>query len=126
MFGVGGMVVCLWVRALINVWVYFIDIASVFGAIFDPLQCNIVSKLAMNWFPLPEQVAANVLGALASLLGSSLGSFYALLYIDTEEKDKDKARESVLHGVIYLAVTYTVIYAIGLSFYRDKPASPPW
>ena len=120
-----GMMACLWIRALINVWVYFINIASVVGALIDPLQCNVAAKLAANWFPMSQQVTANTIGSLASILGGIIGGFYTITYFDTEVKDVDEARSMILHGLIYIATTYTIIYSICILLYRDKPESPP-
>jgi len=123
---VGGMLLCVWIRALINCWEYFILIASIFGAIFDCLQQNISAKMAANWFPLEDQVMANTITTITGSLGGIFGSFYALTFIDTSVEDKDEARSMILKAMIYLAITYSVMYVIGLFFYKDKPETPPW
>ena len=120
------MTACLWIRTLINTWVYFISIASVFGAIVDPLQCNVAAKLSANWFPMSQQVAANTVGALASVLGGIIGGFYCLVYFDTEVKDKSEAQSMIFNGLMFIAVTYTVVYIICVLLYQDKPTIPPW
>jgi len=120
------MIACLWVRTLINVWVYFINIASVLGALADPLQCNIAAKLAANWFPLEQQVAANTIAAIGSVLGGIIGAFYTLVFIDTTVEDIDEGRSMFFHALLYLAITYTIIYGICFFFYQDKPDIAPW
>jgi hypothetical protein len=120
-----GMVICLWTRTLLNVWIYFISIASVLGSFTDPLQCNLVAKIAAHWFPLTEQVIATTIGDLASLFGAIIGSFYILVFIDTNIKDKPQARSMMFDAMLYIAITYTLAYGVCLTFFRNKPASPP-
>jgi len=120
------MTLCVWTRVLINVWEYFILIASAVGSIFDSLQLNISAKMAANWFPLEHQVMANTIATIASMLGGVFGSFYALIYIDTTIEDNEDARAMIFKAMLYLAITYSVMYAVGLFFYQDKPETPPW
>ncbi len=121
------MIGCVWMRTLINFWVYFINIASIVGGIPNALLGNLISKLVVNWFPPTEHVAGTVICALAGLLGSIVGPFYALLFIgDTSGVENVKqARFNVFRALLYMAITYTSIYVICIILYKDKPKHPP-
>lgn len=121
-----GMILCVWIRTLINQWVYFIIVASVLGALVDPFQGNLVAKVAATWFPESEQVAANTVGTLGIIIGEIVGEFYALAYFDTDIEDVSEGKSMVGRGLIYIAITYTVIYLICIIFFKSKPDTPPW
>jgi len=126
MIAVLGVIICAWLRTLINQWVYYINIASFPAAMVNPLQGNVISKLVVNWFPTNQHSAATILCTLAGLLGASIGPFFALAFINTHEKNADKAKSQVFKGLFYLAIIYTSVLIICLLFYKEKPAHPPW
>jgi len=119
------MLICVWLRVLLNVWVYFIDIASIIGALTDPLIVNITAKMTSDWFPIKDQVPAMTLVSLISILGPVAGSFYSLSFLHTEAEKFHHAKDQIFHGVLYMAVTYTIIYAIAFILYKEKPETPP-
>ncbi len=121
------MLACIWLRTLLNEWVYIINIASVVAAFIDPLQCNTVSLIATNWFTTKQQIVALTTITLFALLGSIGGSFYALMFIDTELQQSIPAAKSMMfNAVLYIAITYTCIYVPSIVLFRGKPPIPPW
>ncbi len=119
------MAACLWSRILINQWNYMINIASVIGALTDPLVGNVLAKMTSSWFPLKSQVGAMSAISVASVLGPVIGSFYSLTFINAEEKNREAARSMMVKALLFLAITYTCIYVPACIFYREKPAKPP-
>jgi len=120
------MIFCLWTRALINEWVYFINIASIWGALTDPLECNIVLNIAVTWFPQKQHVGATMAGSIATLIGAAIGPFFAFIFIDTNEQNIEVARKSVFTTLIFLAGIYTGIYLTCFLLFKEKPEFPPW
>ena len=120
------MITCIWMRTLINNWIYFINIASLLAAITDPLLCNIVSLVATNWFTTKQQIAALTLITICSTLGPIGGSFYSLVYIDPTMEDVEQARSMMFKAVFYIAITYTCMYIPCALLFRGKPPMPPW
>jgi len=121
-----GMLSCLWLRVLINQWVYIINIASFIASLVDPLQCNVVSLIGTNWFPTHEQITALTIINICSILGPIGGSFYALIFIDTSEIRFEFAEKMMFKALLYIAATYTCIYIPCILLFRGKPKHPPW
>lgn len=119
------MICCNWIRLLINNWFYFIDIASVVGALVDPLETNIVASVTSAWFPVEQQVGAISVIACAGVLGPVTGSFYSLVYINTNVNNIDDAKRMIYNASLFLAITYTCLYIVGLVFFKSSPESPP-
>ena len=121
-----GMLICLWLRTLLNEWIYLINVGSFVAALTDPLQCNIVSLVATNWFPTQQQVTALTVISIFSILGPVGGSFYSLIFIDPAVRNISDAKEMMFYATLYLAMTYTGVYAVSMLAFRGKPEVPPW
>ena len=102
------------------------NFASLIASFTDPLQCNIVSLIGTNWFPTHEQITALTIITLASLIGPIGGSFYSLIFIDTNELDIETAKAMMFKATFYLALTYTCIYIPSIFLFRGKPDVAPW
>ncbi len=120
------MLACIWLRTLLNEWIYFINVASVLAAFIDPLQCNIVSLVCTNWFETHQQIVALTTITLFSVLGPIGGSFYSLIYIDTGAENISAAKDMMFHATFYIALTYSCIYIPSILLFRGKPEYAPW
>lgn len=120
------MLCCIWIRTLLNQWIYLINIASLVAAFTDPMQCNIVSLVATNWFHTQQQVIALTLISVFSVLGPIGGSFYSLIFINPNITDIPLARNMMFNATLYIAITYTCIYIPFIFIFKEKPEHPPW
>lgn len=119
------MICCNWIRLLINDWFYFIVIASIIGALVDPLETNIVASVTSSWFPVEQQVGAISVIACAGVLGPVAGSFYSLVFIHTNVDDIHDARRMMFYASLFLAISYTSLYITGILFFKSSPENPP-
>ena len=117
------MILCLWLRLLLNVWVYIINLASLVGSFTDSFIGNIGTKVMSNWFETKDQVGVNSVVSLASILGPVAGSFYALIFISTGVGES--AKTDFVMCMLYLALTYTFLYLMSFIFFKEKPEKMP-
>ena len=93
------------------------------GAMAQPFFTNMPARLAAIWFPTPERDLAVVLGFLANIFGTAVGSVLPAAFTSRTAAGVDSIHMRELLLVEFLLTLLIVV--VVAHFFQEKPPTPP-
>ncbi|CDW77331.1 major facilitator superfamily protein [Stylonychia lemnae] len=111
----------MWIKVLVNEGFYILIIGQMISAIGQPFLTNAPAKVAAQWY-------ATTIATASIPLGVAVGFVIPSIFVDNDDnlpQNKDNARDHIFNSLLCQAIIASVIAALILFFFREKPPTPP-
>ena len=112
-------------KLFINKMMFFCYIGQFMAAIFQPALINSPGKIAANWFRDDIRTTICTLCCLSDTIGIFIGFLWNILFIDENEKDKEKYKEQVFNYLLSEFCLSLIFCLPSFLIVKDRPAIPP-
>ena len=112
-------------KIFINKGMFFCYLGQFLAGIFQPALLNSPGKIAANWFRDDIRTTICTLCCLSDTIGIFIGFLWNIMFIDEDEKDKEKYKDQVFNYL--LSEFFLSLFFCFPSFFivKDRPVIPP-
>ena len=112
-------------KIFINKSMFFCYLGQFLAAIFQPALLNSPGKIAANWFRDDIRTTICTLCCLSDTVGIFIGFLWNIMFIDEDEKDKEKYKDQVFNYLLSEFILSSIFCFPSFFIVKDRPVIPP-
>ena len=129
LIGTMGVAASAWLRAAININIYFLLVEQVLHGFFGVFYMVAITKVSVRWFPPSQRIYAtfcpHIVADMSIFLGSYIPNWYVTQPDEGEAYDIPKLRNDIYEGLFMEAILASSMFTVALLLYRERPKTPP-
>jgi Na+/melibiose symporter-like transporter len=103
----------------------FCFLGQIMASVFQPALINSPGKIAANWFRDDIRTFICTLCCLSDSIGIYIGFLWNMMFIDEDEKDRERYKEQVFNYLLSEFILSSVFCFPSFFIIKDKPRIPP-
>ena len=112
-------------KIFINKSMLFCYLGQFLAGIFQPALLNSPGKIAANWFRDDIRTTICTLCCLSDTIGIFIGFLWNIMFIDEDEKDKEKYKDQVFNYLLSEFILSFIFCFPSFFIVKDRPVIPP-
>ena len=112
-------------KIFINKSMLFCYLGQFLAGIFQPALLNSPGKIAANWFRDDIRTTICTLCCLSDTIGIFIGFLWNIMFIDEDEKDKEKYKDQVFNYLLSEFILSLIFCFPSFFIVKDRPVIPP-
>ena len=112
-------------KIFINKGMFFCYLGQFLAGIFQPALLNSPGKIAANWFRDDIRTTICTLCCLSDTIGIFIGFLWNIMFIDEDEKDKEKYKDQVFNYLLSEFILSFFFCFPSFFIVKDRPVIPP-
>ena len=112
-------------KLFINKNMFLCFLGQIMASVFQPALINSPGKIAANWFRDDIRTFICTLCCLSDSIGIYIGFLWNMLFIDEDEKDRNKYKDQVFNYLLSEFILSLIFCLPSFFIIKDKPTIPP-
>ena len=112
-------------KLFINKNMFLCFLGQIMSSVFQPALINSPGKIAANWFRDDIRTFICTLCCLSDSIGIYIGFLWNMLFIDEDEKDRNKYKDQVFNYLLSEFILSLIFCLPSFFIIKDKPTIPP-